>query len=64
MTPCINCMMIEALMYGFIVRPTIDMVERPPPANRSMMPNAVFCSKNALSCAASIPGNGTVARSR
>ena len=63
-TPCISCMMIDALMYGFIVRPTTDNCDRPPPAKRSMIPNAVFFSKNAASWVLSTPGSGTWARSR
>ena len=63
-TPVISCMMIEALMYGFIARPTMDIAERPPPANRSMIPNAAFCWKNAARAVRSMPGRGTWASSR
>ena len=43
-------------MYGFIANPTIESCDRPPPANRSMIPKAVFLSKNAFSAAWSTPG--------
>ena len=63
-TPVISCMMIEALMYGFIASPTIDIADRPPPANRSMIPNAALFSKNAASASRSMPGRGTWASIR
>ena len=40
MTPVISCMMIEALMYGFMPRPTTEKVDRPPPENRSSRPKS------------------------
>jgi len=64
MTPVISCMMIDALMYGFIASPTIDSCESPPPANRSRMPNAALFWKNSASAWRLMPGSGTWANSR
>ena len=51
-------------MYGFIANPTIDSCDNPPPANRSMIPNAALFLKKSASAARSMPGSGTWASSR
>ena len=64
MTPCISCMMIEALMYGFMPRPTTEKVDRPPPLNRSSRPKSAFPLKKFASAVWSTPGTGTCDRNR
>ena len=49
-TPCINCMMIDALMYGFMPNATTEKFERPPPENRFSSPNSGLPWRNAASC--------------
>ena len=63
-TPLINCMMIEALMYGFMPRATTEKFERPPPENRSSNPTSALPWTNSVSWALSTPGIGTAARRR
>ena len=46
MTPVISCMMIEALMYGFTPRATIEKFDRPPPEIRSSTPMRALPAKN------------------
>ena len=59
-TAVINCMMIEAEMYGRIPSAKIDMRSSAPPENMlnmPMMPPA-FCSKICAITTGSIPGSG------
>jgi hypothetical protein len=64
MTPVINCMMIDALMYGFTPRPTTEKRDSPPPENRSSRPKSALLLKNWASFVGSAPGTGTWARAR
>ena len=63
-TPVISCMMIEALMYGFIPMATTEKCDSPPPEKRSSRPTSALPSTKSFSCALSIPGTGTAARNR
>ena len=64
MTPCISCMMMLALMYGFTPIPMIDAVASPPPEKRSSRPSSWFVSNRFFSCAWSTFGTGTFVSAR
>jgi hypothetical protein len=63
-TPVMSCMMIEALMYGFTPRATIEKFESPPPEIRSSTPKIALPAKNVASWSRSTPGTKTWARNR
>ena len=48
-TPVISCMMIEALMYGFIPNATTEKCDRPPPEKRSSRPASALPSTKTFS---------------
>ena len=63
-TPVISCMMIDELMYGFMPSATTEKLASPPPEKRSSNPKSGLLPTKFVSCALSIPGTGTLARSR
>ena len=63
-TPVISCMMIDALMYGFMPTATTEKLERPPPEKRLSRPIRALPSMNSFSVSRLMPGTGTAASRR
>ena len=56
--PCISCMMIEALMYGFTPSATTEKFDSPPPENRLSSPNSGLpCEEARRAASGSTPGH-------
>ena len=63
-TPCMSCMMMLALIYGFTPMPTMDAVASPPPENRSSRPSSWFELNRLASWVWLTFGTGTLVRTR
>src|SRR3989442_287017 len=59
----ISCMMIVALMYGFMPMATTLKRDSPPPENRSSSPRSAWELKSCASAAWLAPGTATLAKS-
>ena len=60
----INCMMIEAVMYGYTPSATIEKFCRPLPEKRFSIPSSWFCSMKSCRPSRFTPGTGMLAMNR